>query len=155
MVLIFIVSGVCVNGITQCFPSNKIYFIAYTFLYIYLYINIFFSYLIWWKECQKCDEITSSSMFLLQPWKAQFVPGTAHSLRYTLCSNLSSTWVITFSSQTNWQRSYGPTFSIGYFPAIYLLNYHVRASAVQWLYFMFCIWAFHTLRNIYIKSSIK
>lgn len=45
--------------------------------------------------------------------------------------------------------------SIGYFPAIYLLNYHVQASAVQWLYFMFCIWAFHTLRNIYIKSSIK
>lgn len=35
MLLIFIGSGVCVSGITQSFPSNKMYFLAYTFIYIF------------------------------------------------------------------------------------------------------------------------
>lgn len=79
----------------------------YIFLLIHLYTYI--SYLIRWKERHKCDEITSSALFLSQSWDAQFVLGTAYSLMHILCSNLSSTWVTTFSSRTNWEWSYGST----------------------------------------------
>lgn len=73
-----------------------------------IHVSIF-SYLFWRKDCHEGDEVTSSARVLLQPWKAPFVLGAAHSLMHTARSNLSSTRMITFSSQTNGQRSSAPT----------------------------------------------
>lgn len=61
-------------------------------------------------KIHKRDEINSfSPLSLLQPLRVLCVLGTAHSVMYRLCSNLSSTWRSTFSTWPAWEWSYGPT----------------------------------------------
>lgn len=76
----------------------------------------------------------------------------------TLGSNLSSTGMITFSSQKNWQWNcgYGPTSPLAAFQQyIFLYFLCLGKCCTVNAFCMLCIWAFHVLQNTCVKFPLK
>lgn len=151
MILIFIGSGLCVNGITQSFPLNKIHFLAYTFIYIYSFFYMMegMSQVLW------NDFLSHASAAVIEgsccAWCSTF--SDVHIGQQSLFYRHDHLQQPEKLAMDLWLWTY---LSTGYFPAIYisLLSMSGKCCTAS-AFHMFCIWAFHVLQNTCVRLSLK